>query len=266
MSVAIVTGGASGMGLALVKNLLARKYAHVVIADLNPPSAEVLAELGPSAIFYKTDVSSWDNLAALFKFTSANFGRLDLVALNAGISDTDKLYEDTPDAPAPLNMKTFEVDLYAPVYGFRLALWYMRRNPGGPSGKIIMTSSSSGFYAYPANPEYCAAKHGVVGLVRSLGPSLIDETITVNCICPGIVKTPLVPPEIVAAFPPDHWTPVSTIMAGFDLVIDSGITGAAIECSGAQVIARPQLEYLDAHMKFLFEGSKELFEKAYEKK
>ncbi|KAK7205158.1 hypothetical protein BZA70DRAFT_257773 [Myxozyma melibiosi] len=263
MSVAIVTGGASGMGFNLVKNLLGRQFAHVVIADLKPPASDLTSSLDPKTFsFFKSDVSDWQNQAELFKYAHAKHKRLDLVALNAGISDTDALYEDNPNGPEPLNLKVFGVNLFGPLYGFRQALWYMRRNPSGPSGKIIMTASSAGFYAHPSNPEYCSSKHAIVGLVRSAGAIVRKENITVNAVCPGLVLTPLVPREVVDAFPKEHWTPMSTIMSAFDKIIDSNISAETIECSGSQVYSRPQYEYLDEHMKMLF-GSQDLFQDAY---
>lgn len=157
MSVAIVTGGASGMGLALIKSLVARGgYKGIVVADLQPPP-----DVSPIVSFFKSDVTSWENQTALFKFAWEKYGRLDLVVLNAGVADLDDMYADSEDGPQPLNLKTLAIDVNGPLYGIRQALWYMRRNPGGSSGKIVITSSSSGFYAYPINPQYCAAKHAV---------------------------------------------------------------------------------------------------------
>ncbi|KAK7205160.1 hypothetical protein BZA70DRAFT_175132 [Myxozyma melibiosi] len=266
MSVAIVTGGSSGMGLALVKNLLARKYAHVVIADLAPPTEDSVASLLDSTVsFFKTDVTSWDNQSALFKSTFEKFGHIDVVALNAGIAETDSIFAEDNDGPVPLNLKTVTVDLDAQIMGFRLALWYMRRNPGEAGGKIIFTASSAGFYSFPASPIYCAAKHGVVGFARSVAPIAKKDNILVNAVCPGLVRTPIVDANVTAAFPNEHWTPVPTIMRGFDLFLDTDRYGEMAECSGDQVVDRKDNEYLDEHMEFLFGKSYDLFLNASKK-
>lgn len=167
MPVAIVTGGASGIGLALVKHLLSNGW-KVTIADMNATAGtKIASELGSSAYFHETDVSSWDSQASLFRTTFEKFKSIDFVAANAGIDDRQSLYEDVYEmvgdtqVPVKPNLKTLEVDLNGPIYGLWLAIFYFRRNPGGKKGKVVITSSNAGLYPFPTNPQYAACKHGV---------------------------------------------------------------------------------------------------------
>lgn len=147
--VAIVTGAASGIGLAVSKHLLTRGY-RVVMADVNANEGEhIAAELGEDALFHKADISVYAEQAALFQkaFTWGD-GRLDFLAANAGIDDRQSLYEteeslDENGIPKPLNLKTIEVDLLAVLQGVWLFKHYARKSPGG-KGKIVITSSAAG--------------------------------------------------------------------------------------------------------------------------
>lgn len=146
--VAIVTGGASGIGLAVTKHLLSRGY-KVVIADFNPEGEKIAEELGSSCSFYQTDVSKYEQQAALFNHTFKWGGdRLDFVHLNAGIDDKQSLYEkdaalDENGLPLPLNLKTLDVDLDAVFQGVWLFKHFARKNKS-PGGKIVVTSSAAG--------------------------------------------------------------------------------------------------------------------------
>lgn len=148
--VGIVTGGASGIGLALTKHLVANGY-KVVIADTNSQAGEALvAELGPNAHFQQTDVSKYSDQAALFKKAFVWGGnRLDFLAANAGVDDRQNLYDPVIDVdangdPVPLDLTTIEVDLVAVIQGIWLFRHYARQN-SKPGGKIVITSSMAGF-------------------------------------------------------------------------------------------------------------------------
>ncbi|EKG09707.1 Short-chain dehydrogenase/reductase SDR [Macrophomina phaseolina MS6] len=148
--VAIVTGAASGIGLAVSKHLLLKGY-RVVMADVNAKEGERVAfELGDDAMFHRADVSNYAEQAALFQAAFAwGGGRLDFLAANAGIDDRQSLYEadealDENGIPSPLNLKTVEVDLLAVFQGVWLFKHYARKSPN-PKGKIVITSSAAGF-------------------------------------------------------------------------------------------------------------------------
>ncbi|KAK5166815.1 uncharacterized protein LTR77_007544 [Saxophila tyrrhenica] len=216
---AIVTGGSSGIGLALTHHLLERQW-NVVIADINPPKDSI-----DGTIFVKTDVSSWDNQASLFKKAYEWNSRLDFCALNAGIDDRDDIFAtisgDPSKPPGKPNMATLNIDLIGPYYGIKLAAHYMSlpsTGAGKPKlgGKIVVTSSAAGIYPIPQCPQYGMAKHGLVGLVRSLAPRSSTVGITINAICPALVKSGLAPPGLLDSFSEEQFTPMSTILRAFD--------------------------------------------------
>lgn len=135
-----------------------------MMADVNPPRDDSIdPRYADHFAFQKTDVSSWDQQAALFKraFTWGN--RLDFLAANAGIDVKQSLYELEPNPeaePCELNLKCLRVDLDAVFQGVWLFKHYARKNKK-PGGKVVITSSMMGIYPFPTNPQYAAAKHGV---------------------------------------------------------------------------------------------------------
>ena len=147
--VAIVTGAASGMGLAVTKHLLSKGW-RVAMADIDAKGgSSISSELGPDTIFQHTDVSVYSQQAELFDraFTWGG-NRLDLLAANAGIDDRQSLYEtneavDGDGKPKEINLKTLKVDLDAVIQGIWLFKYYARKNKI-PGGKIIITASSAG--------------------------------------------------------------------------------------------------------------------------
>jgi 15-hydroxyprostaglandin dehydrogenase (NAD) len=147
--VAIVTGGASGIGFAVSQYLLSKGY-RVVIADVNEiEGPKAATALGSRAIFQKTDVSSFKEQRALFDraFTWGG-NRLDFLVANAGIDDRQSLYEqseilDKDGLLQELNIKAIRVDLDAVLQGIWLFKHYARKNQI-PGGKIMITSSAAG--------------------------------------------------------------------------------------------------------------------------
>ncbi|KAK7206468.1 hypothetical protein BZA70DRAFT_287946 [Myxozyma melibiosi] len=270
MPVAIVTGAASGIGLALTKHFLEAGW-KVTMADMNVEAGTKLAaELGPSAFFKKADVSSWDDQAALFRETFEKFGSIDYVAANAGIDDRQLLYEDVYETvdgvqvPVKPNLKTIEVDLNGPIYSLWLAVFYFRRNPAGKKGKVVITASNAGLYPFPTNPQYASCKHAIVGLVRSVAPIFIKENITVNCICPAFVETNLAPKDLLRRMPREHVTPMSTVLRAFQsFADDDALTGQAAECSLGDIFYRPVLPYPNESERWMFEESHKIWEAGY---
>lgn len=248
--VALITGASSGIGLALTKDLIERKW-NVVMADINPPKEEL-----SNTKFVKTDVSSWDQQANTFKQAFDWHGRLDFAALNAGIDDRDDIFNsissDSSKPPQKPNMLTLEIDLIGAYYGAKLAAHYMSLDStaaGKPKagGKIVVTSSAAGIYPIPLCPQYGAAKHGLVGLVRSLAPRARLVNITVNAVCPALVATGLAPPGLLENFKEEQFTPMSTMMRCFSELADldhvsdedwveKGPTGETVEGNLSELI------------------------------
>lgn len=265
MTVAIVTGGASGIGLGLVRSLVARGW-QVTIADLNETvGLQLVEELGPNTMFHKTNVAVWEDQVALFKATKEKFGRIDYVAANAGIDDKMSLYTPvTEGEPQKPNLITVEVDLHGPIYSLYLSAHYFRMN-NGEGGRFVITSSNAGLYPLATNPLYSACKHGIIGLVRSSASVFIKENITVNCICPAFVPTNLAPKSLLAKFPKEHITPVSTIVRAFEVFADDAkLTGQVAECSLDQIYYRDQPEYPNESERWIGEESQKIWADGYD--
>ena len=162
--VAVITGAASGIGLALTRDLVFKGW-NVVMGDINEKTGTSLAgELGNAVRFKRTNVSDWNQLAALFKLAWTTWGRIDFHAANAGIDDRESLYGPTAASeggePSKPDLTTVHVDLFSVLYGVRLSLHYFRKN-AVPGGKIVVTGSSAGLYPLPPLPQYTACKHAV---------------------------------------------------------------------------------------------------------
>ncbi|CAI6338809.1 unnamed protein product [Periconia digitata] len=275
--VAIVTGAASGIGLAVATHLSTLNY-RVVIADLNPSTGEAAAaSLGPSATFIQCDVSSYTSQARLFKQAYEWGGnRLDFCHANAGVDDRQLLYDgmdkeevDDEGLVKPLNTKTMQVNLEAVIQGLWLFKYYVRRSKeaGGGKGKFVATSSAAGLYVMTQNPQYTASKYGVVGFVRAAGPVLTaNDSITVNAICPAFIPTNLPPPEILALWPKEHITPLSTALKAIDAFLaDDAMTGQAVELSQENIYFRKHVEWANESQRWCGEDSGKIWDAGYAK-
>ncbi len=187
--VALVTGGGSGIGRATAA-ALAQAGARVVVADLDEAGGRETVRLveaaGGKAAFIRTDVTSQGDIMDMVRFAEETFGGLDILHNNAGISTPPPRY---PEAPADLWERTVAIDLLAVIAGTQAAIPAMKRRGGGV---IVNTASIAGLIAYIPDPIYAAAKHGVVGFSRSLTYLKPEANIRVNCVCPGVVNTPMI--------------------------------------------------------------------------
>jgi len=229
--------------------------------DFNEQTGKSVQErLGSQVVFIRGNVTNWDDQAAAFVATFKKWGRIDLVWANAGIGDRidflQPVEEDASGAPPKPDVMVIDICLYGVVYTAYLALHFFRKNES-KSGKLVMTSSMAGIYPAGTIPLYGAAKHGVVGLTRSLAQNLQGrgENITVNCLCPGLVPTALTAGALVDAFPKDRLTPVSTIVKAVEqFLADDSITGQAAECSGEAIHYRPAYKPVDDNAEYLIGG------------
>ena len=174
-AVALVTGGANGIGAAAARRLAARG-ARVVVADVDERGAEVAAAIGGR--FARGDVREQaDNEAAVAAAVTA-FGGLDVAFLNAGVSTTSvRLGGPAWDLAA--YRRAFGINVDGVFFGVNAALPALRARG---RGALVLTSSLAGVTAVPADPIYAATKHAVVGLARALGPALAADHIAVNAL------------------------------------------------------------------------------------
>jgi NAD(P)-dependent dehydrogenase (short-subunit alcohol dehydrogenase family) len=182
--VAIVTGGASGIGRATVE-LFAEEGARVVVADLDAERGEeVAARLGTAARFKRTDVADANQVQELVDFAVAHFGALHVMFNNAGISGSMArrfLDDDLEDF-----RRVMAVNLLGVMVGSQRAARHMATSGGG---SIINTSSIAALKPGPGLMSYRAAKAAVVHLSRSLAIDLAEYGIRVNCIAPGLIPS-----------------------------------------------------------------------------
>ena len=183
--VAIVTGGASGIGAATVRRFV-HEGARCVVADLQDELGESLAaELGDAAHFVRCNVTNEDEVAALVKSTVERFGRLDCMFNNAGILGAVGPIADTPT-------EAWDTTIAVMVRGAYLGCKYAAREMiPQRSGVILNTASTASIVGGLGAHAYTVAKHAVLGLTRSVASELAQYTIRTNCIAPGRVLTPM---------------------------------------------------------------------------
>jgi len=187
--VAIVTGGNSGIGLAIVMEL-AKQGANIVIDYISHPEATEALEqqvvaLGDQAIGVKADVSKVDELQTLVDTAVQRFGRLDVMVNNAGIETRTSVLDTTEEQYE----KVLAINLKSAFFGTQLAAKQMVKQGGG--GRIINISSVHEDWPMPGNTPYCLSKGGMRMLTRTAGVELAPHNILVVGVGPGAVATPI---------------------------------------------------------------------------
>ncbi|MBI4832776.1 MAG: SDR family oxidoreductase [Candidatus Lindowbacteria bacterium] len=176
---AVVTGGASGIGLATVRRF-AEAGANVVIADITD-AAELAKEVG--GLFIKTDVSKEEQVKALMDKTAETYGRIDALINNAGIGGSVNFI---PSLSAEDFDQTYKVNLMGVVFGMKHAVDHMTNG-----GSIVNTASVAGLQGALTFATYCSSKHAVIGVTKTAALEFAPRGIRVNCVCPGAVDTPM---------------------------------------------------------------------------
>ncbi|MEL6707337.1 MAG: SDR family NAD(P)-dependent oxidoreductase [Pseudomonadota bacterium] len=243
---ALVTGAASGMGRATA-HLFASQGANVAVTDLDQAKcdavAKEIAEAGYSgaALAMALDVTDLAAIEAVIAATVEQFGGLDIVVNNAGFAKHTLIEEDSyPDVWGA----SLETMLTAHQRIIRAAMPYLRQSE---HPRIVNIASTEGLGATPGNSPYVAAKHGVIGLTRGLAVDLGRDGITVNCVCPGPIRT-----GITDAIPEEHKTiyakrrvalrrygfpeEVAQMTLNLALPASSFVTGAVIPVDGGMSI------------------------------
>ncbi|HXW35715.1 MAG TPA: SDR family oxidoreductase [Acidimicrobiales bacterium] len=181
--VAVVTGGASGIGRATVERF-AEEGARVVVADIDADAGQELAEaLGDSVAFKQTDVTVTDQVQELVDFAAHRFGDLNIMFNNAGVASamTRFLHDDLSDFS-----RVMSVNLLGVMLGSQHAARHMKSHGGG---SIVNCSSIAGIQAGSGLATYRASKAAVIHFSRSIAVDLAPYGIRVNCIAPGNIQT-----------------------------------------------------------------------------
>lgn len=183
--VAIVTGGGSGIGAALCREL-AQRGVRVVVTDIDGLEAQRVADsisaAGGRAEACALDVSREPDVRRLVTEIAARYGRLDYLFNNAGIA----IGGDTRDLTVEHWRRVLDVDLYGVLYGCLAAYPIMARQG---FGHIVNTSSVAAFFPDPGNAPYVTAKHALLGLSLSLRLEGVDLGVKVSVVCPGFVQS-----------------------------------------------------------------------------
>ncbi|PSN73638.1 NAD(P)-binding protein [Corynespora cassiicola Philippines] len=229
--VAIITGGASGIGLAVATSL-AKKGWHVHIVGLNEHRAQKTAdELNGS--YSRADVTDYQSLQEVFGKVFQEKGQIDFVFANAGIGETENFYALTTDKditcqPPGMN-KMIDTNLKAVINTSYLARHYMRQNKIKEKASLVINGSIAGLYPVRFFPIYTASKHGVIGFARAIADFFFEDGIRVNTVCPGNVRTNLFKPEVWDTFKME-WIDVSQVVSIVEMMLfDQDMRGNIVE-------------------------------------
>lgn len=194
--VALVTGAASGIGWAAAIRF-AQEGARVFCADLNLAGAEAVAlEIGDNAGAVRVDVADHASNQAMVGHVMAEAGQLDIAFLNAGLYGAAEGLDTVDEA---LFDRLIAINLKGAFNGIKAVQPVIAQG-----GAVIVTASAAGVVGHPANPAYSAAKHGVVGLVKSCVDAFAARGARINALCPGGVETPLIgAPDVAMVDPQD---------------------------------------------------------------
>jgi 3-hydroxyacyl-CoA dehydrogenase / 3-hydroxy-2-methylbutyryl-CoA dehydrogenase len=244
-SVAVVTGGASGLGEACVRHLL-NKGAKVAIFDFAAERGETIAaELGKDVIFALTDVSDDAGVQAAVNKTMEAFGKIDIVINCAGGGVPKKVLSKKGPMPLAAFNKTIQINLVGTFNVIRLAVEQMVKNGAndeGGKGVIINTASAAAFDGQIGQADYSASKGGIVAMTLPIARECAEYGIRVMTVAPGLFDTPLLAslPEAakdalgkMVPFPPRLGHPVEFALLVEHIIENPMLNGEVIRLDGA---------------------------------
>ena len=236
--VAVITGGASGIGAATAEKFV-EHGAKVVLGDIQQgPLDEFVARLGDNAIGLRCDVTNEDDVAALVDLAVSHFGRIDVMFNNAGIVGAIGPMDTTPTSEWKFSL---DVLLNGVFYGMKHASRHMKVQG---SGSIISMSSTAGVMGGLGPHAYAAAKHAVVGLTKNLAAEVGSNGIRVNCIAAASMATPMV----AAALGNEHTNIDDTLTALADMSPLRGRPVRADDIANAVLwLASDEAGYISGH-------------------
>jgi 3-hydroxyacyl-CoA dehydrogenase/3-hydroxy-2-methylbutyryl-CoA dehydrogenase len=243
--IAIVTGGASGLGEACVRAVVAGG-GKAAIYDLQADRAEkLISELGSNVIFANTDVTSDESVKAAVSKTMEAFGGMNVVINCAGVGDPAKVLSKKGPMPLSFFNRVVQINLVGTFNVIRLAVEQMVKNTpnaDGEKGVIINTASAAAFDGQVGQPAYSASKAGVVGMTLPLARECADYGIRVMTIAPGLFNTPMLAilPEAarealgkMVPFPPRLGDPSEYAMLCRHIIENPMLNGEVIRLDGA---------------------------------
>ncbi|KAL1798185.1 hypothetical protein ACET3X_002222 [Alternaria dauci] len=271
--VALITGGASGMGLAVATALSKRTDEEwtLHLVDLNASAGKTTTTTLKNTHFHQTNVTDYPSLVSAFEATYNTSSRLDFVYANAGIVERDNFYQphnlEGPPPPQP-NQLSVDINLKTVINTSYLALHYFRKTVAKHGRQnvdpvLVMTASCGGLYPSEFCPMYSASKAGVVQFNRAISVAYHHEGIRTFATCPGTINTGLMSQEEWKSFPLEYFTPMETLVDGVVRLVDGGEMvdakgvkksreenwGLTVEVNGDKLYFREGPEFCDENMR-----------------
>ncbi|MCX5849516.1 MAG: 3-hydroxyacyl-CoA dehydrogenase [Deltaproteobacteria bacterium] len=243
--VALVTGGASGLGEANVLELV-KKGARAVIIDVDAEKGEKLAaNIGANAIFVRTDITSEADVRQAIKKAVVAFGKINVAINCAGVVNPGKLIGRKGPLPLESFNKVLQINLVGTLNVIRLAVEQMMNNTPdeeGEKGVIINSASIAAFEGQIGQAAYSASKAGIVGMTLPIAREISDYGIRIITIAPGIFDTPMMaglPPAVkedmakTVPFPKRLGKPVEFARLVLHIIENTMLNGCCIRLDGA---------------------------------